>query len=183
MNTDRDLLDEAIDHVSSRLTHVDDDPQFASGIVAALPERVTWFGWLTYSWAPRLAMVAIVAVAAVFWNGRRTTEVSPVVSQPVASVTTPVSQQPTVVASNPQPLVPVRTKPMEPMEPLEPLEPLEPSVPRSDHEFSLAAVEAPKVLAMGSVGPEALESSEALSVPSLTIADLPLTSGGFAQRD
>ena len=31
----------------------------------ALPERVTWFGWLFHSWAPRLAMIAVVVAAGI----------------------------------------------------------------------------------------------------------------------
>jgi hypothetical protein len=66
---------------------------------------------------------------------------------------------------------------------LERVEPLEPLEPRGDHEFSLASVDAPKALAIGSVAPDALEDSEALTVPSLVIADLPLTPDGVSQRD
>src|SRR5262245_52530179 len=78
MSINRDHLDDVIDRVSARLTHVDEDPLFAARVIASLPERVTWFGWLTHSWAPRLAMIAIVAGAAVLWNGRKATEVAPV---------------------------------------------------------------------------------------------------------
>ena len=63
----REPLDRAIDHVAKRLTHVEDDAQFASRIVAALPDRVTWFGWLLHASAPRLAMIGVAAVAIVLW--------------------------------------------------------------------------------------------------------------------
>ena len=167
MNTNRDFVDEAIDHVAKRLTHVEEDAQFASRIVAALPERVTWFGWLTQSWAPRLAMMAIVASGAVLWSGRQsTTEVSPAAA-PLASVTN--SNWPQLVASiNPAPGTPgtpgtLETKPLEPVEPLEPLEPFD-GLPS---------------LALADVAPEALPVEGSLAVPSIVIADLPLTAESF----
>ena len=46
MNTNRDRLDEAIDHVAARLTRVEDRRALAARIVDALPERSPWFGWL-----------------------------------------------------------------------------------------------------------------------------------------
>ena len=175
MNTNRVDLDDAIDRVAKRLTHVEDDAVFASRVIASLPERTTWFGWLTHAWAPRLAMIAAIVVGAVLWNNRRTTE-SPVGSEPLASVAT-VSQPTTFVASvNRELLEPVRTKPLERLEPLEPMEPME--------AFSgLPSVEAPTALALNDVAPEALVDARVLSVPSLVIADLPLTAETFPQRD
>ena len=78
-------LDRAIDHVAKRLTQVDDDTQFASRIIAALPDRRTWFGWLTHASAPRLALLAIVAGTFAVWSMRHTTEVTPA-PQPLATV-------------------------------------------------------------------------------------------------
>src|SRR5690349_2384464 len=97
MNTNRDHLDDAIDRVAKNLTHVEDDAVFASRVIASLPERTTWFGWLTHSWAPRLAMIAIIVVAAVLWSNRRTTE-TPAKSELLASVPT-MSAPSTFVAS------------------------------------------------------------------------------------
>ena len=134
MNQER--LDQAIDRVAKRLTHVDEDAQFASRIVAALPERFTWFGWLTHSWAPRLAMMAIVAVSAVLWNARQTTEVSPA-SHPLASVSNP--DWPQLVASiesqsgTTGTFGTFGTQPLEPVELLEPLEPLKDALRSSAH--------------------------------------------------
>lgn len=162
----QDHLDEAIDHVAQRLTHVDEDAQFKARIIAALPERVTWFGWLTHSWAPRLAMMAIVAGALTFSSialprsaGRRhTTEVSPAV-KPLASVVD--SNWPELVAAIPrEPLAPNRTVPLEPLEPMEPMEPVEP--------FD---------------GLPSLQVEGSLAVSSIVIADLPLTVESFPQRE
>ena len=157
MSIHRDHLDEAIDHVAKRLTHVDADAQFASRIVAALPERVTWFGWLTHSWAPRLAMMAIVAGALIFANARRTTEVAPS-ARPLASVAN--SNWPQLVASiNPAPGT-IGTSGAKPLEPVEPVEPLEPFL-------GLPSVTAPSSVA----------------IEPLVIADLPLTAESFPERD
>ena len=152
MTTHRDLLDEAIDHVAQRLTSVDEDAQFASRIIAALPERMTWFGWLTHAWAPRLAMMAIVAGTLAFWSTRHTTEVAPAVP-PLASVANTNWPQLALAAREREPLVPNRTKPLEPLEPLEPFEDL-----------------------------PSLSVEGALVVPALEILELPLTAESFPER-
>ena len=174
MNSNLDL-DRAIDRVASRLTHVDDDPQLVSRIVASLPERSTWFAWLTHSWAPRLAMAAIIAAAATFWSQRHVTEVAPA-SQPIAGVQQIQPQQ--FVAS-----VAPRNATVEPgtagtpgilgIKPLEFLEPVGPVEPFIGLES----------LAVNSVAPEALPDAGALTVPSLVIADLPLTAESFSERE
>lgn len=171
MNTDRDHLDESIDHVAKRLTHVDEDAQFTARVIASLPERATWFGWLTQSWAPRLAMMAIVAGTIAFWSQRHTTDVAPS-AQPLASVAN-VSWPQLVASVEREPLAPNRTMPLEPVEPLEPLEPFE----------GLPSVVAPKALALNDVVPEALPVEGSLALPSLVIAELPLTAETFPQRD
>jgi hypothetical protein len=172
MNTNRDQLDDAIDRVATRLTHVEDDTVFASRVIALLPERTTWFGWLTQSWAPRLAMIAVIVVAAVLWNGRRTTE-APAGSQPLASVAT-VKQPSMLVASVPrEALAPVRTKPLERLEPMEPMEPF----------VGLPSVASPVAIDLASLNPGDLPAEGSLSVPSLVIGDLPLTAETFPQRD
>ena len=72
-----DRLDEAIDHVAARLTHIEDNPALTSRIVSSLPERAGWFGWLFHSWAPRLAMIAIVVASGIVWSSRRPEVPSP----------------------------------------------------------------------------------------------------------
>ena len=168
---ERDHRDDAIDHVAKRMTHVDDDEQFTARIVASLPERSNWFGWLTHSWAPGLAMIAIVVGAVALWNVRHTTEVAPA-SQPIAGVQLMQPQAQFAAAIEPAPLEPVRTKPLEPWNPGT----VEPFV-------GLPSIAAPNALAMNDVAPKALPSEDALSLPSLVIADLPLTGESFSERD
>jgi hypothetical protein len=171
-------LDEAIDYVAARLTHVEDDAAMASRIVSALPERATWFGWLFHSWAPRLAMIAVVVAAAILLSQRRPMPIAPAVTQPpVASG----SMGPVVGLVASIAPAPVRTKLLEPLEPLEPVEPVEPVELRSDHEFSLPAIEAVAALEMDSLLPAGLPEDAPLTVAPLAIAELPLTAD-FPQR-
>lgn len=170
-------LDAAIDHVAKRLTHVDDDAQFALRIVAALPERLTWFGWLLHCWAPRLAMAAIIAAGAALWSGRSTTENAPLLT--TASVA-PMTALATAVR-------PVRLGPMQrmstiPVELREPLAPVEPPAPR-DHERSLAPARSPAALEIASIAAAELATEAALEVAPLQIAELPLTAESFSQRN
>ena len=170
MNTNRDQLDDAIDNVAKRLTHVEDDAVFASRVIASLPERTTWFGWLTHSWAPRLAMIAVIVVAAVLWNGRRMTELPAV---HLAATFPPMGQCLCFV----EPVVPVRTKPVERLEPMARME------PRSDFDRSLPAVASPVAIDVASLTTGALPAEDSLSLSSLVVADLPLTAETFPQRD
>ena len=141
-------LDQAIDRVAKRLTHVDEDAQFTARVIAALPERSSWFGWLTQSWAPRLAMMAIVAGSLLFWNARHATEVTPS-AQPLASVVN--SNWPQLVAAIAhEPLAPGRTMPVEREEPVALLE------PHPDHERALSPVDSPANVEIASISPGAL---------------------------
>lgn len=169
-------LDAAIDHVAKRLTHVDDEAQFASRIVSALPERITWFGWLMHSWAPRLAMAVIIAAGAALWGGRSTTEVAPLASASPLPVTALASA---VIPARAEPMEPVRTMPLEPMELLEPVEPLA----SRDHERSLAPARAPAALEIVSIAAGDVIAEDALDVAPLQIAELPLTAESFSQRN
>ena len=166
-----DGLDQAIDQVAARLTHVDDSPEFAMRIVASLPERITWFGWLSHSWVPRLAMLAAVVIGGVLWMRR----------EPV------VKDAPVLVAS--APAVAARIEPVVPVEPvrIKPDEPVEPVAPevlvqlaKADHEYSLPPVAAPKEIGVEALAPADLPS-ESLGIAPLAIADLPL-SAEFPQR-
>jgi len=172
MNTNRDQLDDAIDSVAKRLTHVEDDAVFASRVIASLPERTTWFGWLTHSWAPRLAMIAVIVVTAVLWNNRRTTELPPI---QIAATFPPFAG--CMCVYEVEPVVPVRIKPVERLEPMEPLG------PRSDFDRSLPAVASPVAIDVASLTTGGLPAEDSLSLPSLVVADLPLTAETFPQRD
>lgn len=169
-----DRLDEAIDRVAKQWTRVDNDAQFAQRIVAALPDRRTWFGWLTQSWVPRLALIAIVAMAAVLFNGRQRTSELPAAAQPIGVVAyAPAGVEPLEPLEPVEPLAPVRTMPLEPLEPMEPLEPF----------AGLPSIAAPAALATTGIAPEALPLDDSLSVPALVIDELPLTAESFPEQD
>lgn len=173
-------LDHAIDRVAQRLTHVDDSPEFAQRIVAALPERTTWFGWLTQSWVPRLAMVVVIAGAAV-WLVHRGPAATHSTLGPVTSIAQPeVTPNPVVVAGvepEPRTLGTVGTKPLEPLEPTEPTEPTEPLEPRPDFERSLVALD------VESLTPVDLPAGRSIDFAPLALPDLPLTSETFPNVD
>jgi hypothetical protein len=178
MNTPQDLsaearsakvdhLDAAIDAVAERLTRVSDDDELAQRIVNALPERVTWFGWLLHSWAPRLAMVAVVVAASGIIGGNRrevsTPDVSPLASsQPI---TTPLPLAASVRAAAPN-----RTMPLERLQPAEPPEPS-----RSDFDRSLPSIGEVAALSIDSLVPASLPEDAPLTLRPLAIVELPLT--------
>jgi hypothetical protein len=173
MTMHRDHLDEAIDVIAKQLSHVEDDPQFASRIVMALPERVTWFGWLMQSWAPRLAMVAVLVGAVIVWGNRS--------SEDVRSVEALASSQPmktpVALTAGVRTVEPRRTKLLEPLKPLEPLEPV-----TADFDRSLEAIAAPEAIVLRSLAPDALPASEGLVLAPLALESLPLTDDSFPPR-
>ena len=174
MNTNRDRLDDAIDDVVTRMVHVKENDALATQIIHALPERVSWFGWLFHSWAPRLAMIAIVVVAGIVW-GNRTPPTTPQLD-PLARTVTATTEPAAFVASV-RPAAPIRTMPLEPVEPLEPLEPS-----RTDFDRSLPELAAVASLDFDSLAPASLLASEGLVLESLVIADLPLTAEPISPR-
>ena len=161
-----DRLDQAIDQVAQRLTRVEDNAALAAQIINALPERVTWFGWLFHSWAPRLAVIAVVVVSGIVWGSRR--EASTPSASPLASSQPLIA--PTALVASVREAEPNRTMPLERVESLEPLEPA-----RADFERSLAAIAPPAALSLKAVAPSQLPGQGALAVEPLVIADLPLT--------
>ena len=176
MNTERDRLDSAIDAVAARMTRVEENNAFATHIINALPERSIWSGWLFHSWAPRLAMLAVVIAAGILWSNRGSHESS--------SAPSMIAGQPTVVftplAASVKEAAPNRTMPLERVELLEPVEPLE--VSRVDHERSLPALGAVTALAFDSLTPVSLPEDAPLTLKPLEIADLPLTADGVSPR-
>lgn len=169
----RDHLDDAIDIVAARLTHVDDDPAIASRIVNSLPERAGWLGWLFHSWAPRLAMIAIVVASGIVWSSRP--EVPSPISTPLASappVTTPAALVASVREAEPD-----RTMPLEHLERLEPVE-----LSRVDFDRSLPAIAAVRSLELDSLAPVSLPEDAPLTLEPLAIADLPLTAESIPPR-
>jgi len=175
MNTNRDLsaearrakvdrLDDAIDHVVTRMVRVEENDTFASRIVNALPERVSWFGWLFHSSAPRLAMIAIVVAAGIVW-GNRTPATTPQL-EPLAS--TSIAPEPTALFATVREAEPNRTMPLERLAPMERME-------LSDFERSLPALGAVAVLEFDSLAPVSSPEDAPLTLTPLAIADLPLT--------
>ena len=168
-----DHLDDAIDAVAVRMTRVEENDALASHIINALPERVTWFGWLFHAWAPRLAMIAVVVASGIVWGNRR--EVSTPGTSPLAS-SRPIITLTALVASVRE-AAPNRTMPLEPLAPLAPLEP-----ERVDHERSLPALGAVAALSFDSLAPSVLPEDAPLTLAPLAIADLPLTAESISPR-
>jgi hypothetical protein len=154
------------------MVHVTENDALATQIIHALPERVSWFGWLFHSWAPRLAMIAIVVVAGIVWGNRTPSTTSQL--DPLASTRT--VPQPVVFVASVQEAEPNRTMPLERVAPLERME------PSADFDRSLAAVAAPGDLAIELLSPESLPAEDALTIAPLAIADLALTAEFFPPR-
>ena len=175
-------LDAAIDHVTARMVQVSEDANLTQRIVAALPERASWFRWLI----PQFAALAALAIAAVVWTTRDAATPSLLPSADVAGL----AGMPGTVAA--APATAVRTMPLESasarnisgelrrnrhLEPLEPVEPL-----AGDHERSLPAIDAMTVLAVRDVLPDELPARPALRLEPIEITDLPLTTESFPPR-
>jgi hypothetical protein len=175
MNTNRDRLDDAIDDVVTRMVHVTENDALATQIIHALPERVSWFGWLFHSWAPRLAMIAIVVVAGIVW-GNRTPPPTPQLDPLASTRTVP---QPVVLVASVREAEPNRTMPLERVAPLERMERL---ISAADFDRSLPAIGAVASLDFDSLAPASLPASEGLVLESLVIADLPLTAEPISPR-
>jgi len=127
---------------------------------------------LFHSWAPRLAMIAIVVAAGIVWGNRK-----PAPTQPNPLASTMSAIEPAAFVAAVREAEPNRTMPLEPVEPLEPLEPL-----RMDFDRSLPAIVAIASLDFDSLAPDALPASEGLVLESLVIADLPLTAEPISPR-
>jgi hypothetical protein len=172
MTADRDPLDEAIDRVAKRLTQVEEDSQLAARIAAALPDRFTWFGWLTDAWAPRLAVLGITVGALGLWSVRHTSEVMPA-AQPLASR---AAWNWSELGASAVEREPIATNGMASLERSVPTVPVEPFT-------GLPPVKAPASVEIASLAPSRLPAEQALSIEPLVIADLPLTAESLSQRD
>jgi hypothetical protein len=172
MNTNRDRLDDAIDQVVTRMVRVEENAALASQILNALPARASWFGWLFHSWAPRLAMIAIVVTAGIVW-GNRKPATSPQLD-PLASTTT--ATEPAAFVSTVREAAPHRALPLERLAPVERLE------PTADFDRSLPSIGVVASLEFDSLAPDAVPESEGLVLESLVIADLPLTAEPISPR-
>ena len=179
----RDHLDDAIDHVASRMTQVEENDALASQIVNALPERSGWsMRWLM----PRLAITAVLAAVAIAvvlrtfgggstdvlrtFDGRST--IVPRTNWIALAVTAPEHR------TDDEPTLNVRRTLVEPLS----NDPRTTPADAPDFDRSLAPVAAPDALVLPSLAPDALEASEGLMVKPLAIADLPLTADANSPR-
>jgi hypothetical protein len=169
----KDPIDTAIDQVAARMVQVREDADLALRIAAALPERNTWFGWWSHSWAPRLAMIAIVVAAGLVWDKRGAIENAPI--EPPLARAQPMTALAPLVAS-------VREAERSRTMPLEHLEPVEPIELVSDFERSLEAIPAPDALVLQSLAAPSLPEDAPLTLEPLVIADLPLTAETISPR-
>lgn len=156
-------LDDVIDRVASRLTHVEDDPMFAKRIIASLPERRR--AWRSV-W--RLAMVGAAAAVAMIVL-RTFNDGSPDVLRSNRLVVV-ASLQPAVARAIVE-LPSVRRTIVEPSL----------NDRRTDHERSLPPLSV-AALTEDALPAEGALSLEPLSVPSLPVADLPLTAETFPEK-
>jgi hypothetical protein len=172
---ERHRLDDAIDAIAARLTHVDDDPAMVSQIVNALPERATWFGWLFHSWAPRLA-VGVLAVGASFivlrTSDERSTDVLRAEATSAPMVELRAAVEPTVVE---RPLAVHRAIVERPQNDRG-------TIDAPDFDRSLPAMSAVAALELDSLAPRSLPEDAPLTLAPLAIADLPLTAEPISPR-
>jgi len=169
----REHLDDAIDRVAARLTHVDDDPAFASRIVAALPERSAW---LPYGWVSRFGLGALAAFAIAV--GTTLVVLRPFNESSTIVLHTENARMPIVELAR---IVTVEAPGTPIVEPLQNRRRanIERTTKPLDFERSLVALPAPAALGVGSLAPDSLPVEDALAIAPLAVADLPLTAGFF----
>lgn len=172
MNSNQDRLDDAIDVIAARMTHVPEDDGLALRIANSLPQRSEW---LPLCRVARFALGALATIAVI------------VVLRTFDDCSTTVVLQ-TESAPAPTPIVePATNNRRDPVEPSFAVRRtiVEPSLnvrrttsdaERPDHERSLAAIPSPGELAIGSLSPGDLPAEVALTIPALEIAHLPLSS-------
>ncbi|HEX8027788.1 MAG TPA: hypothetical protein VF491_04970 [Vicinamibacterales bacterium] len=168
----KDHLDDAIDRVASRMTHVDDDPAFATRIEAALPERASGGPW---QWLlPRLAITTAFGAAVALIVLRSFDDGSTDVLRSESARIPIVELARSIAAEVPSPLNDRRTF-VEPLSndrrtSVEP--PSNDGRTDVDHGFSLPAIASVESLSLQSLAPEALPVDDALVVAPLAVADL-----------
>ena len=165
----RDHLDDAIDSVAARLTHVAEDEGLATRILASLPDRspIHW-------WAPRLAITTGLVIGALL-----------IVLRPFDDRSTGVLRTENAGAQFVEFRAVVERTPVE----------LELIVRRTiverpqndrrtiaDHERSLDAIAPPAALSLKAVAPGELPGQGALIVEPLAIPDLALTAETVSPR-
>lgn len=166
---DRDRLDAAIDQVASRLVAVPDDGEMTLRIVSVLPERTSRLRWLI----PQFAAIGALAIGALVWATR-----TPPLPAPLASSSLgPMARLANVVVANgPETGAGVSAIP------LRRLQSLEPWRNGSDHERSLAPIEAATAFVMPPIMPPEIPATELLTIAPIDIGELPMTAESFSQR-
>ena len=170
----RDQLDQAIDQVAAQLTRVEHDDVLSQRILASLPDRSPW---LWHSWIPRLALTAMLAIAAAYAVLRPFDERSTTVLQTFDERSTTVLR----TENADLPVVELRVAASQTIverswnDRRTTVEP--PSNDRGtavDFERSLAAIAALSALTLTPVATSDLPAESGLVVEPLAIADLPL---------
>jgi hypothetical protein len=169
----RDHLDDAIDSVAARMTRVEENDALAIRISSSLPDRRVGLGWIFAGWAPRLAVLALGALAITvvlrtFDDGSTGVLRTESASVPFVEFRAAVERP----AVEPEPIV--RRTPVEPSS----------NDRRTTEDFdrSLEALVAPAALALGTLAPSDLPVQGSLVLEPLAIADLPLTAEIISPR-
>ena len=172
MNTTRDLLDDKIDAVAARLTHVDDDPAMVSRIVNTLPERSAWpLHWLM----PRLAITAALLAASTLvvlrpFDDRSTIVLRSAVLSSAVEMAAAVPEHRTAPALNVRRTFVERSQNERG------------TIDVPDFEHSLPSIAAVAALQLEVIAPATLPEDAPLTLKPLEIADLPLTADSFSPR-
>jgi len=171
MNTNRDRLDETIDIVAARMTNVEKDAALAARIANSLPERRLGWTWIRAGWAPRLAMLALAALAiTVVLRTHHSDRVTP--PKPGHQSVSVTPAEPGVVRVGSGDVKPRRVSVGFAFRRTG----SRTTIDRPDHQRSLAPIDAPGALSLTALTPSELALEPALVLAPLEIADLPLSS-------
>ncbi len=184
MNTNRDRLDEVIDGVAARMTSVEEDAALAARIASTLPDRRLGWTWILAGWAPRLAVLAMAAVAITVVLRTFDDRSTNVLRTEVAKGTSPIVELPSNHRRTPIEPSSVEPSSVEPSsgEPPSNLRRTAGYTDHPDHEFSLPAIAAVAALGVDPLAPVNLAEDAPLTIESLEIADLPLTTDFSPRR-
>ena len=174
MTPTQDRLDTAIDHVAARMVAVPVDEEMVLRIVSALPERSSRWRWLL----PQLAAIGALAIGALVWTTRtpQSSATTPLVS---SSLNLMAGLASVVAADGTEAEIAASARPLALREGLELLEPWRNG---SDHERSLAPIEAAAALVVPPIVQTEIPATELLTIAPIDIGELPMTAESFSQR-
>jgi hypothetical protein len=167
----RDHLDDAIDSVAVRLTHVTEDEGLATRILASLPDRSPW---ALHWWMPRLAITAALGIGVALVVLRMFDDRSTGVLRTENASAPFMEFRAAVERTSVEPELNDRRTTVE-----------RPSNDRrtiADFDRSLEPIASPAVLSFRAVTPSDLPGQGTLVVEPLAIADLPLTAETVSPR-